>query len=180
MKRVLTAVFRVITRLEELCLAWGMIAIALLTIANVVGRVFGQSLAFAEELNRFLIVFVTFLGLGYAASKARHIRMTALYDQLPTRVRKALALTISLTTAGLLFGLTWLSVDYAVGTVRVLGSRSPVLGAPLWLVYLSAPLGFFLAGVQYLLAFARNVVDEDVWVSFDHRDGYDEPPAAGI
>jgi TRAP-type C4-dicarboxylate transport system permease small subunit len=78
-----------------------------------------------------------------------------------------------------MFVLTWLSLEYIFGTVRVLGSTSPVLRVPLYLVYLAAPIGFVLAGVQYALAFLKNLTSEGVYLSFDHEDTYDEPPAGG-
>ncbi len=175
------AIFRAVTKLEEVCLAWGMIGIASLTIANVFARsLFDSSLAFAEEISQFLIVFVTFVGLGYAVSQGRHIRMTAIYDQLPTSWRKSLMLTIALTTSAMMFYLTYLSIDYVLGTVRALGTVSPALQVPLWLVYLSAPLGFSLAGIQYLMTFFKNLVADDVWLSFDKKDEYDELPPADI
>jgi len=178
MKRLAQSLSRAITRLEELCLTFGILAIALLTIANVLGRsLFGHSLASAQELCQFLMIAVTFLGIGYGASEARHIRMTALYDALPRRVRKLVMQLIALSTAALLFVLTWLALRYVFGTVRALGSVSPVLEVPLYLVYLAAPVGFALGAVQYLLTFVRNLGTEEVYVSFTHTDDYEEPVA---
>lgn len=164
--------FVAITRLEEACLAWGILAIAALTIANVLLRaVTGESLLFAMELSRFLIVLVTFMGVGYAAGRGRHIRMTAFYDAMGPRLRKAAMLTVTGSTALLLFALTALAVDYVVGTVRPLGAVSPVLQVPSHLVYLIAPLGLFLGGVQYTLAFVRNLVSPGIYVAYSIREG---------
>lgn len=170
-------------RFEEAVLSGGVLGIAALTIANVIGRaLFSHSLAFAEEISQFLIVLVTFVGLGYAAGKARHIRMTAIYDQLPDAWRKRIIVVINATTCAMLVYLTYLSISYAVGTVRALGSVSPTLRVPLWTVYLSAPLGFGLAAVQYALALAKNLTSEGVWLSATKEDVYDpeEAPPEGI
>jgi TRAP-type C4-dicarboxylate transport system permease small subunit len=181
MGKAATWISKAVTKLEELCLAWGILGIAALTIGNVFARtLFGTSLVFAEEISQFLIVFVTFLGLGYAAGQGRHIRMTALYDQIPDRARKVLATFIAGTTAVLLFYLAYLAVRYALDTVRELGSVSPALRVPLWIVYLAAPLGFVLGGIQYVLAFVKNLTTPGVWLSFEKEDGYDEAPPADI
>lgn len=170
---------RAVTKIEETVLAGGILGIAALTIGNVLARsLLGKSLFFAEEVSQFLIVLVTFLGLGYATSRGRHIRMTAVYDQLSLRGRKVLMLLISSTTALLLFYLAYLALDYALGTVRALGSVSPVLRVPRWLVYLSAPLGFLLAGIQYLLAFVKNLAAPEVYLSFELRDEPGDESAA--
>ncbi len=60
------------------------------TIANVIGRfVLGESLFFTGEVNRILIIMITFAGIGYAARHGRHIRMSAIYDALPVGGRRA-------------------------------------------------------------------------------------------
>ncbi|MGF1467579.1 MAG: TRAP transporter small permease [Sandaracinaceae bacterium] len=161
---------RWLTAVEEACLAVGILGIAALSIGNVLARPLTGGLLFAEELSQFLMVLVTFVGAGYAAGRGRHIRMTAFYDQVPARPRKALALLITATTALLLWALAGLGLSYALGTMRSLGSVSPTLRVPLWIVDLAAPLGLALAGLQYGLAFARNLTSPGVWIAFDHRD----------
>lgn len=169
--RAVRRVFLVIQKLEAAVLATSMIAIALITIINVFARnALGESIAAAEELNQFLIILVCFVGLSYGASQGRHIRMTALYDQLGRRARKVMMVVISGTTSALMFTLAWYAMRYALSVDRV----SPVLGVPLWWVYLAAPLGLFLGGVQYLLTLGRNLTSWEAFISYDHVDRYHE------
>lgn len=159
-----------IQRIEGVLLATSMMAIAVITIVNVFARnLLDRNLAAAEELNEFLIVLVCFVGLGYAASQGRHIRMTALYDQLGRRGRKVVMVLVSATTAALLAVLAWHAWSYATGVDRV----SPVLGVPLRYVFLVAPLGLTLGAVQYLLTLWRNLTSEDVYISYDFVDRYE-------
>ena len=163
MRRVLS----VLRHVEAFLLAAAMVAMAVISIVNVVARnVFDRNLAAAEELNQFLILWICFVGLSHAAGQGRHIRMTALYDQLGRRGRKVLMILISATTAVFLLGLAWVALRY----VRLVDRTSPVLGAPLSVVYLAAPLGLTLGGVQYLLTLWKNLRTTEVFVSFDHPD----------
>lgn len=163
--------FELVTRVEEFILSFSVLGMAALTIANVIARsLLGFSLAFAEELSQFLIILVVFVGLSYGAGKGRHIRMTALYDQLRPELRKTLMLVMTGTTAALMFYLTACSLRY-VQTVEVLGTLSPALGVPLSLVYLAAPLGLALAGVQYFLAFVANLRRDGIYLSFTQPEG---------
>lgn len=167
-------VFAAIQRVEEVFLAGGILVIATLTIGNVFARTLtGRSLAFAEEISQFAMIFVTFIGASYAASKGRHIRMSAIYDNLSQRWQKATMLVITAITAVLMLVLTYYAVRYAL-TVRALGTVSPVLQVPLWLIYLAAPIGLALAAVQYAMAFFRNLTAEDVYLSFDKKDEYED------
>jgi C4-dicarboxylate transporter DctQ subunit len=177
----LSAVFRLITRAEALCLQLGILGIAASTIGNVLSRALtGDSVLLSGELNRFLIVWVTFIGIGYGASTGRHIRMTALYDALGPRAKKAAMLVICAGTSALLFAFAWLALEYVLDTVKALGGVSPVLRVPLYWVYMAAPLGLFTGAVQYLLAFAQNLTSSEVYVAFGKLDGYEEPPPADM
>lgn len=158
-------------RLQGGILAVAILVMAATTIVNVFARnLTGGMLAASEELNRFLIVLVCFVGLSYAAGEGRHIRMTALSDALPRRARRWLAVFVQATTALLLVLFAWYALRYALSVDR----RSPVMGVPLGWVYLIAPLGLLLGGVEYALAAARNVRGPDVYRSFGSLDGYEE------
>lgn len=175
----LSDVFRAIQAVEGWLLSLSILGIAGLTVLNVISRtLFGLSIASVEEVSQVLILVVTFVGVSYGASVGRHIRMTAIYDQLPERFRKPLMTTICATTALLLGGLTVVAVRY-VSTVFVLGTVSPALQVPLWTVYAVAPLGLGLATIQYALATAKNLTTEGVWVSAEQDDGYD-PVDTGV
>lgn len=155
-------------------LAAGVLLMAANTIANVVGRfVFQSSLFFSEELNRVLIIMITFAGISYAARHGRHIRMSAIYDALPSKLRKPLMIVIALVTAVFMFGLAWYSLQYILtqaGRGRVL----PSLQIPVWLIYVWVPVGFFMTGAQYLLTAIKNMIQRDIYLSTNVLEGYDD------
>ncbi len=167
-----------VQRIEEGLLSAAILGIAALTILNVVSRTaLNQSLAFAEEVSQFLIIVVCFVGLSYAASKGRHIRMTAIYDQLSDRRRKQLMLVITAATSLLMLILGIYACRY-VYSVYQLGATYPTLGVPFWVVYLSAPLGLFLGAIQHGLAFLRNLTEDEIYLSFEDRDRHRTPDKA--
>lgn len=173
--RALAAVDRAIARFEAFVLAAGVLLMATNSIANVIGRfVFAQSIYFTEELNQFLIVLVTFVGLSYAARKGRHIRMSAVYDQLSDRGRKILMIVIAASTALVMFVLAYYAYEY-IARLAKLGKVTPSLQVPLWLTYLWVPIGFVITGIQYGLTVVRNLQAPDVYISYEQVDTYEEP-----
>lgn len=79
----------IIAKVEAFMLAVGVILMAINTCVNVIARyVFGEGLFFSGEINRILIILITFAGIGYAARHGRHIRMSAIYDAIPVKGRK--------------------------------------------------------------------------------------------
>jgi C4-dicarboxylate transporter, DctQ subunit len=180
MIRRLLDLLDVVQRVEAVLVSGSILGIAALSATNVFTRtVLGFSLAWAQELSQFLMITVTFVGLSYAASQGRHVRMTAIYDQLSPRARKAVMTGIAATTSALLAALTVFAVDYA-NTLHTLGTVSPALQVPLWIVYAVAPVGLALAALQYALTVVRNLVDDGIFIGPDVPDEYEDAVQPGI
>jgi len=163
-----------ISRIESFLLAAGVLLMAANTVANVVGRfVLGQSIFFSEELNRILIILITFAGISYAARHGRHIRMSAIYDALPPRMRKILMIVISLVTALFMFLLCYYALKY-IGSQASRGRILPSLQIPVWTILVWAPVGFFMTGTQYLLTAIKNMTSHDIYLSTHVLEGYDD------
>lgn len=164
---ILDAIDGVLAKLEEFIMATGVILMAVNTITNVISRfVFNHSIIFAEELNSIFILLVTFAGIGYAARHGRHIRMSALYDAMPDKVRKVLMTLITGVTALCMLFLAWYSVEYIL-SIQAKGRIMPALGVQVYLVYLWVPVGFFVTGVQYALTMVKNLCETEIYLSTD-------------
>lgn len=180
--RMLTLTDKLIGKAEMYVLGWGIIIMAVNTIANVFGRyLFSQSIYFTEELNEFLIVIITFMGLGYVTRKGRHIRMSACYDLLSARYKKLLMVVIASLTAVAMFTLAWYALEY-VTKLASRGRVTPALQFPLYLTYIWVVLGFAVTGIQYVLTAFKNLnlSDEDVYISFTTVDAYLDPEIAEV
>jgi TRAP-type C4-dicarboxylate transport system permease small subunit len=170
----LSAIDRTFEVFEKYVLSYGVLIMAVVTIANVFGRnVFQQSLYFAEELNQFLIVLITWVGLGYASRKGRHIRMSAIYDQMNERIKKVMMIIMCAGTAAVMFLLAYYSINYIGGLIQR-GTVTPALRVPLWATYIWVPVGFVITGIQYSMAIVRNLQEEEVFISYTEVDAYDE------
>lgn len=178
----LSTLDRFVDRAEAFILAWGVIIMATNTIANVFGRyVFSQSIYFTEELNEFLIIIITFMGLGYVTRKGRHIRMSAFYDMLPARSKKLMMILIASTTAIAMFILAWYAFEYVAKIARR-GRVTPSLQLPLYLTYVWVVVGFALTGIQYVLTVVKNLnlADENVYISYTTVDQYEDPEISEV
>ena len=171
---VLGVIDSTISRVESVLLAAGVLLMAFNTIANVVGRfVFQYSLFFSEELNRILIILITFAGISYAARQGRHIRMSAIYDALPPPARKGFMVLIAAVTALTMFALCYFSVGY-ITKVATSGRVLPSLQLPVYWIFLWVPVGFFMTGLQYALTAIKNLTGKDIYLSTRVLEGYDE------
>ena len=164
----------IIKKFEEYVLAYGVIAMASLTVINVVSRnFFNHGLSFATEINEFLIVIITFLGTSYAARNGRHIRMSAFFDIANKKIKKILVYIMTGGTALIMYYVTYLSAIY-VYNVFLNGRMSPVMRVPLYLIWIWVPIGLLMTDIHYTLAFIKNLMEDEVWISFEDQSEYED------
>ncbi len=162
---ILNFVDRLVYQIEEKSIAFSVILLAVILIGNVTLRFFNSSIASTEELSQFLMFFITFLGTSYAARSGMHIRMSMLADALKGRPRKILSIVVSLGTAVIMFYVAWLSFRYVM-KIASLNRVSPILQWPVQYIWIVMPVGMFLTGIQYSLAFVRNLISPGAWISY--------------
>lgn len=159
--------------IERQLLGWSIVIMAVNTVANVVMRlVFNSSIFFSEELNQFLIILVTFVGISEAARMGRHIRMSAFTDMLGPRSSKVMMIIITTGTACLLFLLAWYSVGY-VSSLITSNRLTPALRIPYYFTVLWVPFGLTVTGIQFLFAAATNVLKPGTHLSYRVEDTFE-------
>lgn len=147
--------------------------LAILLIANVIARTFFQAIYFAEEVSEFLIIFTTFVGVSYAARKARHIRMGAFLDSMPPKVEKIFIYFISSINALVMFLMAYHSWTYMINA-KTMHQTTQALRMPYWITLIIVPIGFFSAGIQYVRTVLKNIKEEDVWQSPEQQSEYED------
>lgn len=161
-----------LSRFEGVMLAIGVIAMTVNTIAAVISRyVFNSAITFTDELNMIFIVVVTFAGLSYAARNGRHIRMSAIYDVMPAKIRKVLMIGMTAVTSAFMFFLSFYAYNYIIEVYQS-GRILPALGLPVFYIYLWVPVGFVVTGLQYAFTVVKNLTQSDIYLSTSVKDGY--------
>ncbi|SEO80896.1 TRAP transporter small permease [Aquisalimonas asiatica] len=177
-EQVIRAIDRTLEYIEVTIVAGSIILMALIMVTHVLGRMmFRIGVPGRTEVTELLIVLITFVGVSYAVRRARHISMSAIYDTLRGPARKTMIVLISVGTGALLFYMAWEAAGY-VETTYNRGRSTSALNIPLWMIYISMPIGFTLAGIQYWLTAFRNLTSPEFYRSFTELEGYDEVPDA--
>ena len=160
-----------IAKITEWILASGVFMMAGLLICNVVSRkLFSKSMASADEIGGSLLILVTFAGIGYAARKGRHIRMTAIFDTLSPKVQKILTIFISFVTMLTYVYVSSIALDYIEYT-QMLGKVTSALEMPDWIRAAVIPIGFGLAAIQYLMNIIINIKEPGLYIGTEKSEG---------
>lgn len=132
-----------------------MAAMSVLVFANVVSRyVFNYSFIWVEEITRYMMVWVGFIGSGLVLRYGAHIAVEAFQDVLPTRAAQVTRALVVLILAITFVAMTWLGLQY----VRFAWDQeTPVFNWNFGLVYLAIPIGSALMLI-HLLCIARPYV----------------------
>ncbi|HVE50138.1 MAG TPA: TRAP transporter small permease [Casimicrobiaceae bacterium] len=134
-----------------------MAAMATLVFANVVSRyLLNYSLVWVEEVTRYMMVWVGFLGSGLVLRCGAHIAVETFQDLLPTRAARALRGFIVALLAVTFAALVWLGIRYVA---FAWDQETPVLNWRTGIVYLAVPIGAALM-LGHLAFIARGYVVE--------------------
>lgn len=163
---------KIINFIEEWVISLSVIFMSILLIINVIMRVvFNHSLTFTEEIGQFMMIIVTFFGLGYCVRLNRHINMSIVYDAVGSKVKKAMMLLISAVSFIVLCWIFVLSVQYLMNVYK-LGKQSPALRIPMYIFYFSVPVGFLFAAIEYLRTLLTNIKYKDeIYLSCEVKQG---------
>lgn len=148
-------------------------ALAALLIINFIARELFTSIYFAEEISEFLVIFTTFVGLSYGVRRGRHIRMGAFLEVMSPKVEKVFIILISLISAGVMFYMAIAAYEYLIHSMQR-AHETPALRLPVWVFYIITPIGFGLAGIQFLRTIIKNFVEPDTWISPEQQSEYEE------
>lgn len=103
--------------------------------------VLDQPLAWTEELSRYLLVWITFLGAGYAMSVKAHPSVELLYEKANSYVKKFMMVLSTAVTVFFFWQITTNSLEF-IG--RSMMQTSPALQIPMGYIYFVIPIASLL------------------------------------
>lgn len=134
--------------------------------------VVGSSISWTEELARYLLIYLTFIGSAVAVREHAHLRVDFLVVRLPAVVQRILALA---TTVGIAIAAGFLLYYGATFTLLARGTVSPALEQSIAWVYAVMPVTGLLM-LAFVLPHAVEQVTHWRGKPDQHRD--DVPPMA--
>jgi TRAP-type C4-dicarboxylate transport system permease small subunit len=151
---VVTRILDRLTGWIEHALAYAFIAAVALNFINVVGRYgFGSTILSADELQIFIMVFMTFLGAAVVAWRNQHLRMDVLVNALPPPIRRLIKIAELVAIVILAAFVLWNSTYYAKQMFNI-GRVSDMAQVPMWIPHGAVAVGF---GLMALIACLRLV-----------------------
>lgn len=133
-------------------LALMMGAMVLVVLAQVAARLTAGSLPWSEELARYLMIYLTYVGASVGVKRKSHIAITFLSGKLPRRMEGAVDLVGNLVCLAVCAIIFWYGLKLVDLTMA---QRTPAMQIPMGTAYFAVALGPALMAVHFL----TNTVD---------------------
>jgi TRAP-type C4-dicarboxylate transport system permease small subunit len=137
-----------------------LVAMTATTTLQIICRFFFTALSWSEELARYLMIWLTFLGASMGVKRGTHIAVTFAVSPLAPRWRQAMALVVHLLAFYFFLLVTyygWRLMNFQAYQV------SAGLGISMRYVYVSLPVGGALCAFHVLAEILQILAGEKSW-----------------
>jgi len=134
-------------------------AILCLVLYGVFLRITGNDFSMSEELSRWGMIAMTFIGASAALKNKQHIGVNMLVQKVPLGIGKTMVFIAYIIAFALLGISCWYSLEAAIATSDMMGDIIPV---PMMYVKLALPLGMFMMMVHLLVGFLHLFKSKDI------------------
>jgi TRAP-type C4-dicarboxylate transport system permease small subunit len=121
--------------------------------------VLNESLFWAEELVRGLMLWGVMLSSALVAASRSHIRIELLETVLPPKGQRLVVWLANVLTLAFMLTLLWAGIQLIDRTSM---QQSPVLDVPKWTVYLAIPVGAALESLMMIFTWNRSIAPTEL------------------
>ena len=132
------------------------------------------SLTWAEEVARYLMIWMTFLGAGLVLRVGGHVAITNLHDAMPAPAQRMLRVLIGMLILCFCAVMIWIGYEYMSRMGRQV---TPATRISFSYVYAAMPIGFGLLVIHFVLVAKSYFLGEQLDQA--EVDGLDPHASAG-
>lgn len=145
--------------LEEVILVFLLSCIVVVMLYQIVCRYFfNNSLTWSEEFCRYCFIWFMFVGISYSTRYNLDLRVDAIINLFPAKIKKWLQFVGLLICLALVFWLFIHSFETVAAVART-GERSAGLHVPMKYVYVSSVIGYGLGTIRYIQCVIKSLRD---------------------
>lgn len=133
---------------DRLCVALLALLVLDVWLGVLVRHVVPLPLTFTEELARYLMIWMALLAISSGIVHREHIGVEFLFDRLPARARRGLAVAFDVISFGFFFVLFWYGLSF---TEKGFSRLTMIYAIPKGWAFASVPVAALLACIQLAL-----------------------------
>lgn len=174
LRSIIDGIDRVFGFLEKYITAIALIVFTVVIFCNVIGRyVFLNSITWAEEISRYLNIFLVFIALSAGIKFDSHIGVDVVETLLvPKRFHKWMDLIRFLITLAFCAITAWLGFALAM-KIGKMKQTSPAMQIPMAVPYMALPIGLFMASIRCIIRIIKLFIDPSAPTAEEEVLGHD-------
>ncbi len=147
---------KVIDKSTEVLVVIFMLIISVSVITQVFFRyVLASPLGWTEEISRYALVWLTFIGMYVVFRRSKHMMITALYNRVSERIQLVLFLIGYLL---MIIFFSYLAVYGFRYSLRMMPYYPDILPIPIGYIYLAVPVGSVLCFMNCVQEFLLTIL----------------------
>lgn len=126
---------------------------------NVMMRYFFHAASsWVEEALRYACIWVTFIGGSQCVKKGTHVGVDLVVQLMPAKIQKYFV-ALGQFIAAIFTGMCVYAGYNATMLVVEMNQKSPAMLMPMWIVYISIPLGCLLMCIRFIISGLEALLD---------------------
>lgn len=164
---------KILSLIEEATTGFVFVVMAILVLTGIVSRfILHIPLIWTEELSRYCLVFVVFIGISLTARDASHLGLTIVVDSVPRKLGDVLKFISKLAVIAIYVFLTKISIQFML-QVKATGQHSPALTfLPMWVLYLIMTIGLAMASLREIMILWNNFFSKSKPLKFAEEENW--------
>ena len=155
---MLDKIYRLLCKIQDAVISVILSVMVGVVVLATVCRYFQIAvLSWPDELTRYLLIWLVFIGCGAASKNDAHFKITFLVDKAPYGF-KLFMMAVRIVATNLLYLLLMYFSADLIGKLVKMGQVSPALHLPMWFMYLSVPVGCGLMLMQGVIKDCMTIV----------------------
>lgn len=146
----------IFNKIGEYFIGIGILIITGILFTNVLLRyIFSTSIEWAEEITRYGIMWITFVGASICIYKGAHLGIDLVIDALEKRGFKFYTIIVDILAT--IFSIIFAILSWEM-TVKIYetGQISSILGIPMYFVYAALPVSGVLMALRFIQQIFKN------------------------
>lgn len=159
MKKFFSSINKALNGFENVIIATGVLSATFIIFMNVVMRhLFKSPIMWAEELTRYIMMWVTFIGASLCVRDNIHVKMDLLHIKLPYKAAKILvcATYVVCILISAFLAYTGFTLTLKIAALGQVSSAMQMI--PMWIVNLCVPISCVLMIKNYVYLLTLNIL----------------------
>lgn len=141
-----------IIRFENALIVICFVVMTLCSFAQVINRNFiGAGISWFDELSRYSMVYLTILATEVGLRDGTQISISAFTDKMPPFLKRIIQIIVKILIISFSVLIVYSTINLTAMQYRS-GQVSAAMGIPMWIPYLSLPIGFLVISIVQFLS----------------------------